>query len=164
MVTYFAGRYIVEEFLGTFYLCHFCALQVHRQHTAFGLCYKEDVLYTHVVVESDSPVRGILAHWRRYLERTWQTCIDTDLICLVKVFGKLSLSLAVRKHIVQDMLLCLISLFKWLAVLLLGEDAGIILLLRAVIGNMLYNHRRLLVFNQTYHVADKLFWVVLELI
>ena len=62
------------------------------------------------------------------------------------------------------MLLCLISLFKWLAVLLLGEDAGIILLLRAVIGNMLYNHRRLLVFNQTYHVADKLFWVVLELI
>ena len=25
MVTYFAGRYIVEEFLGTFYLCHFCS-------------------------------------------------------------------------------------------------------------------------------------------
>ena len=62
------------------------------------------------------------------------------------------------------MFLRLVSLFNWLAVLLFGEDAGIILLLCAVIGNMFHNHSSLLVFNQTYHVADKLFWIILELI
>ena len=62
------------------------------------------------------------------------------------------------------MLLSLVCFFQWLATFLFREDAGIILLLSAVVGNMFYNHCGLLVFNQTYHVSDKLFGVVLELI
>ena len=75
-----------------------------------------------------------------------QSAVEEQL-CFLRPFGKLAFTLAVRKHIVQDMLLCLVCLFKWLAVLLLGEDVSIILLLRAVVCNMLHNHGSLLVFN-----------------
>ena len=75
--------------------------------------------------------------------------------------GELAFPLAVAEHIIGDMLLRLVCPVK-IHFALHGEDAAVVFAFRHVVVDGLHNHCGLLLLDDAYNLAYKLFGVVLE--
>ena len=141
-------------------------LEVQRLHRALGLGNEEDVLH-HALVEGNGPVRGVVAHGRRDGEALRQLCIDTDFFCQVHVLchaplhALTVLGIAVRKDVILDVLLRTVRPGE-VAVLLGGEDGAVVGSLRAAVGDLLNDHRGLLLIDESDSLDDEFLRVVAE--
>ena len=83
--------HLIEQLLGTRDFRLLNRTQLKTFHCAFRFGYEENMLDL-ALIESDCPVRRIVAHRCRDLEGSWQLCIDTHLVCCVQILSKFSLN------------------------------------------------------------------------
>lgn len=165
MVHHIACGHLVEQLLGTRDFRLLNGTQLKAFHCAFRFGYKENVL-NRTFVESDCPVRRIVAHRRRNLEGSRQLGIDTHLVCCVQILSKLSFNAlvgrAVREHIVLNGFLCKESLIKALRCLFSREDGAVIFALNGIVENMLHDHCGFLFVDESDDLCDELLRVIPE--
>lgn len=94
-------RGLVEQLLGAGNFRLFDWPQSQAVHRALSLRDEEDMPHA-ALLEGDSPVRRVIAHWRRNLERPGKLGVDHDLLGGVKVVREAALPLGVPEYVVLD--------------------------------------------------------------
>lgn len=159
------GRHLVEQLLRTRDFCLLNRTQLKTFHCAFRFSYEENVL-DRTFIESNCPVRRIVAHRRGDLKGSRQLSIDTHLVCRIQIFSKFSLNAlirrSIREHIVLNGFLCKKCLIKALRCLFSREDGAVIFAFNGVVGNMLYYHCSFLLIDEPDDLRDELLRVVPE--
>ena len=117
---------------------------------------------TTVVAESHGPVGGVIAHRGRDLETAGELRIHRDLRRAVEVPGEIVFDLAVGEHPVLHALGRLIAFGLITIVAALGEDTRIVSAFDPVVADMVNDHVRLLLNNQTADPRDELLRIVTE--
>lgn len=153
---------LVEQSFRAGYLAVLDSTQVERFQAAFGFGDEEQVLETAVVAEGHGPVRGVVAHRSRDLESTRQFRIHRDFRRVIEVLGEIAFDPAIGEHPVLHALRRLIAFGLITIVAALGEDARIVSAFDPVVADMVNDHVRLLLNNQTADPRDELFWIVPE--
>jgi hypothetical protein len=78
--------------------------QFHGRHGALGLSNKIDV-YDSAFMESDGPVRVVVAYQSRYKKPVWQLGVNKYLGTGVQFFDELAFNIGIGMYIVIDMAL-----------------------------------------------------------
>ena len=129
VVHHIACRHLVEQLLGTRDFRLLNGTQLKTFHCAFRFSYEENML-NRTFIESNCPVRRIVAHRRGDLKGSRQLGIDTHLVCRIQIFSKFSLNAlirrSIREHIVLNGFLCKKCLIKALRCLFSREDRAVI--------------------------------------
>ena len=96
-------------------------------------------------IESNRPVRRVVADRSWNGESLWQLCVDTDLIGQIHAFSKLAfntlpvLRVTVSKNIVLHIFLCMICFGK-IRVLFCGKDGAVIGSIGLIVGDLFHDH------------------------
>ena len=153
---------LVEQSFRTGYLAVLDSAQVERFQASLGLGHEEQVLETTVIAESHGPVGGIVAYRSRNLESTRQFRVHRDLRRAVEVPGEIAFCFAVGEHPVLHALGRLISLGLITIVAARSEDARIVFAFDPVVADMVNDHVRFLLDDQTADPRDELLRIVTE--
>ena len=149
---------LVEQSFSTGYLAVLDTAQFETIQRALGLRHEEQVLEAAVVAEGHGPVGGVVAHRSRDLESTRQFRIHRDFRRVIEVLGEIAFDPAIGEHPVLHALRRLIAFGLITIVAALGEDARIVSAFDPVVADMVNDHVRLLLNNQTADPRDDSWW------
>ena len=137
--------------------------QLHRTHRAFCFRHKVNVFDTSLI-ESNGPVRVIMAHRSCALKPVRQLHIDRHISIRIKFGGKIPFSGGVINDMVIQMFFCFHCVESKPAFdCRIGKDICAIVVIQNIIGDMLNNRCCFLVVDESCGFDDKLLRVILKL-
>lgn len=104
VVHHIACGHLIKQLLGTRDFRLLNGTQFKTFHCAFRLGYEENVL-DRTFIESNCPVRRIVAHRRGDLKGSRQLGVDAHLVCRIQIFSKFSLNAPIRRSIREHIVL-----------------------------------------------------------
>ena len=138
--------------------------QLHRGHRAFGFCYKIDMLNL-AIIESNRPVRVVMPNRGRDEETVRQLHIYSYIGVGIQFRCEISLVCGIVYDMVIQVLVCLHCIYAQFALDgRVGENIGIIMLIKNIIGDMLNNSSSFFIIDERSCFDDKLFWIIFKLL
>ena len=121
-------------------------------------------MFNRSFVESDSPVRRIIADGSRYLKCSRKFCVNTYFFRCIQIFCKSSFntlfSRTIRKHIILNCFFCKERLIKALRVFFGCKDCAIVFSFNSIVRNMIYNHCSFLLIDKPDNLCNKFFRII----